>query len=64
MNAVLSINRFSENSPIPERSERFYSNNNEWYFSVRVGFDQGPFQTHAEARTALAIYIKESLKLA
>ena len=64
MNAVLSINRFSENGPIPERSERFYLNNNEWYFSVRVGLDQGPYETFAEARQALALYIKESLTLA
>ena len=63
MNAVISINRFSENGPVPVRSERFYINNNEWYFSVRIGFDQGPYESFEEARHALALYIKESLKL-
>jgi len=61
MNAVYSINRFNEQGRIPVRSERFYQNNNEWYFSVRAGLDQGPYKTFEEARQALTLYIKESL---
>lgn len=61
MNAVLKINRFTEHGTIPFRSERFYQNNNEWFFSVRQTEDQGPFRSFDDARSALTTYINKSL---
>ncbi len=61
MSAVLQIARFGEQGLIPSRSERFYKNNNEWFFSVRSGFDQGPYSTFDAAREALTQYIESSL---
>jgi len=62
MSAVLQITRFGEQNVIPARSERFYQNSYEWFFSVRSGFDQGPYPTFDEAREALIHYIESSLK--
>lgn len=61
MNAVFFINRFNEEGAIPFRSDRFYQNNNEWFFSVRQTEDQGPFQTFEDARLGLTAYITKSL---
>jgi len=61
MNAIFTINRFNEQGAIPCRSDRFYQNNNEWFFSVRQTTDQGPFQSFADARSALTAYINMSL---
>jgi len=63
MNAVLQTKRFGEQAgAIPVRAERFHFNNNEWFFSVRVGLDQGPYSTFDAAREALTKYIELSLK--
>ena len=62
MSAVLQITRFGEQNVIPARSERFYQNSHEWFFSVRSGFDQGPYLTFDEAREALTHYIESSLE--
>lgn len=61
MNAAFIINRFNEQGSIPLRSDRFYQNNNEWFFSVRQTGDQGPFKTFEDARSALTAYINKSL---
>ena len=61
MNAVLSINRFNEQGQISLRSERFYQESGQWFFSIRSDLDLGPFPTFDEARLALTVYIKESL---
>ena len=61
MNAVFTINRYNEEGSIPFRSDRFYQNNNEWFFSVRQTEDQGPFQKFEDARLALTAYINKSL---
>ncbi len=61
MNAVLTINRYNEQGSIPLRSERFYQESGQWFFSVRSGLDLGPFHSFEDARTALTRYIKESL---
>ena len=61
MTAVLPIKRFAEQGHIPARSERFYQDKNEWFFSVRSDFDQGPFSSFEAARDALTRYIESSL---
>ncbi len=61
MSAVLQIPRFGEQGLIPSRSERFYQNNKQWFFSVRTGLDQGPYSTFDSAREALTHYIESSL---
>ena len=61
MNAVLTLNRFNEQGTIPARSERFYQESGQWFFSVRSSTDLGPFKTFEEAREALTVFIKESL---
>lgn len=58
---MLQISRFGEQGLIPSRSERFYQNNKEWFFSVRTGLDQGPYPTFYAAREALTQYIDLSL---
>lgn len=61
MNAVFKINRFSEQGAIPLRSDRFYQESGQWYFSIRSERDHGPFQSFDDARIALTQYIKETL---
>ena len=61
MNAVVLINRYSEQGRIPVRSERFYEDAGQWFFSVRSGLDLGPYETFSDARQALTDYIKDSL---
>lgn len=39
------------------RSGRFYSIDNEWYFSVREKQDQGPFPTKEFAEEQLRLYL-------
>jgi hypothetical protein len=55
------MNRKGETGNIPFRSGRFYSVGNEWYFAVRRGMDQGPYNSRQEARTALAEFINDQL---
>jgi len=62
MNAVFKIHRFNEQGQIPLRSERFYQESSQWFFSIRSNLDLGPYQTFEEARLALTVYINESLQ--
>ena len=62
MNAVFKIHRFNEQGQIPLRSERFYQESSQWFFSIRSNLDLGPYPTFEEARLALIVYIKESLQ--
>jgi hypothetical protein len=41
------------------RSGRFYSVDNEWYFSVREQQDQGPFPTKESAEDHLKTYLMD-----
>jgi len=58
---VVPLHRFDEDNDIPNRSERFYQIDGEWFFAVRRGEDQGPYRSKEEARAALRTYIVEKL---
>ena len=51
--------RSGENQLTPYRSGRFYSIDNEWYFSVRETEDQGPFSSKLTAENSLKTYIMD-----
>jgi hypothetical protein len=52
-------NRHGELGAIPFRSGRYYSIENEWWFAIRRGPDQGPYVTKSAARQGLIEYINE-----
>ena len=43
----------------PYRTSRFYTLENEWYFSVRETDDQGPFINKLSAEEGLELYISD-----
>ena len=47
------LNRRGESGSVPFRSGRFYSVGTEWYFAVRRGADQGPYDNKDQAKDAL-----------
>ena len=51
--------RSGENQLTPYRSGRFYSIDNEWYFSVRETDDQGPFSSKLSAEKSLNTYLSD-----
>ena len=55
------LNRKGEEGAAPFRSGRFYCVGSEWFFAVRRGVDQGPYNTKPDARTALVEYINDQL---
>lgn len=57
----MKSNRFGEQGPIPYRTERIYSVGNEWFFSVRKGSDQGPFESEEAAKAAMVEFISDQL---
>lgn len=56
-------NRLNENNTAPYRSDRFYCDNDEWYFAIRRGPDQGPYPSKEAAQSALKKFIAEELAL-
>ena len=46
------------------RSNRFFTNGNDWYFSTREGIDQGPFESRIVAHDAIQKYIREKQLIA
>jgi hypothetical protein len=62
MNAY-NPNRINENKAAPYRSDRFYCVNDEWYFAIRRGPDQGPYPSKESALAALKKFIAEELAL-
>lgn len=42
-------NRKDEQGRVPSRTQRFFMNNEYWYYSTREGVDIGPFDTYEEA---------------
>lgn len=44
---------------IPFRSGRFYCIDNEWWFAIRRGPDQGPYPSQAAARQALIEFLND-----
>ena len=56
-----SLNRKGEAGAAPFRSGRFYCVGSEWFFAVRRGVDQGPYNAKQDARAALVGYINDQL---
>ena len=55
------LNRRGESGSVPFRSGRFYSVGTEWYFAVRRGADQGPYDNKDQAKDALVTFINDQL---
>ena len=55
--------RMNEATVAPFRNDRFYSIQDQWYFAIRRGPDQGPYPTKAAAHEALRKFIEEELRL-
>ena len=55
-------NRYEEKGAIPFRTGRFYSVGNEWWFAIRRGPDQGPYETKSAAKQALVEYLNDQFK--
>ena len=59
----LYLNRNGESSHFFQRSEdRIYSIDEEWYFNIRRGYDQGPYESEVDARQALISFVLEQLE--
>ena len=58
----LYLNRYGEAAKFFHRNaERVYCIEDEWYFTIRRGYDQGPYETEDEARQALARFVQEQI---
>lgn len=55
--------RINEDKAAPYRNDRFYCVNEEWYFAIRRGPDQGPYSSMEAAQAALKKFIAEELAL-
>ncbi len=42
--------------------DRFYRVGDDWFFAIRRGVDQGPYQTREDAQRALRLFIEEELR--
>ena len=54
--------RANEASAAPYRNDRFYCIEDEWFFAIRRGPDQGPYFSKAAAQEALKKIISEELR--
>ena len=61
--SIYNPNRQNEDKAAPFRSDRFYCVNDEWYFAIRRGPDQGPYPNKEAAQAALKKFIAEELVL-
>jgi hypothetical protein len=61
--SLYNPNRQNEDKAAPYRSDRFYCVNDEWYFAIRRGPDQGPYPSKEAAQVALKKFIAEELVL-
>lgn len=52
-------NRHSESGSVPFRTGRFYSVENEWWFAIRRGADQGPYETRQKAKESLTDFLND-----
>ena len=53
--------RHGEDNSHPFRSERFCSENGQWYFHTREGTLDGPYRDRAEAQRGLAIFLARTV---
>ena len=63
-NSEISHREGEADAPVTFRSNRFFTNGNDWYFSTREGIDQGPFESRIVAHDAIQKYIREKQLLA
>lgn len=42
---AMKLNRSGEQGSVPERHDRFFQNDEYWYYTTREGVDIGPFDT-------------------
>ena len=61
--SIYNPNRQNEDKAALFRSDRFYCVNDEWYFAIRRGPDQGPYPSKEAAQAALKKFIAEELVL-
>ena len=54
---VIKLNRAGEEGSIPNRCDRFYNFENEWFFTTREGSPVGPFSTQESAKSGLVDYL-------
>ena len=45
----MKSNRNGENGKVPSRQERFFQQENYWYYTTREGVDIGPFDSREDA---------------
>lgn len=45
----MKSNRNGENGKVPARHERYFQNEDYWYYTTREGVDIGPFDTAEDA---------------
>jgi hypothetical protein len=57
-----SGNRHGEIRAVPERNVRLYNIDDEWWFAIRHGADQGPYPTEDSARQAVIDYINDQFE--
>lgn len=48
-------------APTTFRSNRFFTNGSEWYFTTREGVDYGPFPSRIVAHNAIQKFIRERM---
>ena len=53
------VRRYGEARTIPFRTGRFYSVDNDWWFAIRRGPTQGPYQTKSTAKQALIEFLND-----
>jgi hypothetical protein len=54
--------RHGEHGGIPFRTGRYYTVDNEWWFAIRRGPDQGPYESKSDARKALIEYLNDQFE--
>ena len=57
----MSENRRKDNSqtPVPDRSERIFNEQDLWYFKIREGDEVGPFRYRSEAQSNLERFMEQ-----
>jgi|GEM_PF-914448 hypothetical protein len=51
--------RHGEHGAVPFRTGRFYCVDNEWWYAIRRGPDQGPYPTKAAAKQSLIEFLND-----
>lgn len=51
--------RHGEQGAVPFRTGRFYCVENEWWYAIRRGPDQGPYPTKAAAKQSLIEFLND-----